>query len=66
MLTSSILSISGLVCLALSGILMSRMIPRQGKATWSWMQTDTGETTVALSQFILMIVGAALIAKAIL
>lgn len=66
MLTNSILSFSGLVCLVLSGILMFKMIPRQGKATWSWMQSETGETTVALSQFTLMIVGVALIAKAIL
>jgi hypothetical protein len=45
---------------------MYKMIPRRGQAPWVWMQTETGETTVALGQFVLMIAGVALIAKAIL
>lgn len=57
---------SGAVCLLVSGFLMYKMIPREGQAPFAWMQTESGETAMALSQFILMIAGLAFFAKALL
>ena len=56
----------GAVCLLVSGFLMYKMIPRDGQPRSRWMTTESGETAMALSQFILMIVGLAFFAKAIL
>jgi hypothetical protein len=56
----------GAGCLLMSGFLMYKMIPREGQAPFAWMQTESGETAMALSQFILMIAGLAFFAKALL
>jgi hypothetical protein len=45
---------------------MYKMIPRHGRPPFALMRTESGETAVALSQFILMIAGLAFFAKAIL
>ena len=56
----------GAACLLVSGFLMYKMIPRRGRPPFAPMQTESGETAVALTQFILMIAGLAFFAKAIL
>lgn len=56
----------GAACALGSGFLMYKMIPRPGRPPFAPMQTETGETATALSQFILMIAGLAFFAKAIL
>ena len=56
----------GTVCLLASGLLMYKMMPREGQAPFAWMQTESGETAMALGQFILMIAGLAFFAKALL
>ena len=56
----------GTVCLLVSGFLMYKMMPRDGEPPFAWMRTESGETAMALSQFILMIAGLAFFAKALL
>ena len=56
----------GTVCLLVSGFLMYKMMPRDGEPPFGWMRTESGETAMALSQFILMIAGLAFFAKALL
>jgi hypothetical protein len=63
---SVVLIASGIVCLIVSGFMMYRMIPRADRPASPWMQTESGETAMALGQFTLMIVGLALLAKGIL
>ena len=65
MAVRTLLLFSGVICLLISAYALYRMIPREGRAAWSWMKTDSGETIVALGQFSLMIAGFALIAKAV-
>ena len=62
----TILLALGAVCLLASGLLMYKMMPREGEPPPGWMKTEGGETALALSQFILMIAGLALFAKALL
>jgi hypothetical protein len=64
--TAVVLVVLGAVCLLASGFLMSKMIPRQGQPPFAWMKTESAETAMALSQFILMIAGLAFFAKALL
>jgi hypothetical protein len=61
-----ILLVSGIVSLLLSGFMMYWMIPRDGQPAPAWKKTDWGETAMALGQFVLMVAGVALLAKAIL
>jgi hypothetical protein len=56
----------GTVCLLASGFLMYRMMPREGEPPFAWMQTESRETAIALTQFILGIAGLAFFAKALL
>jgi hypothetical protein len=61
---AAVLVFSGLVCLAVSGVLLYHMIPREGKeAPPAREGDDFRETGFALSQFILMIAGVALLIK---
>ena len=60
-----VLIVVGAICLAISGYLMYRMIPRKGRPAASSMRSDSGETIMALGQFMLMIAGLAMIAKAL-
>jgi hypothetical protein len=60
------LVLGGIACLIVSGYMMYRLIPREDRPTPSWMKSDSGETTMALAQFILMVAGLALLAKGIL
>jgi hypothetical protein len=53
----------GGVCLLVSAFLMHKMIPRDGQPPFAWMQSESGETAMALSQFILMVAGLAFFAK---
>jgi hypothetical protein len=62
---SAVLAVSGVVCLLISGFMMYKMVPREDKARPAWIKSDFGETGMALSQFILMVAGLALLAKAI-
>jgi len=61
-----ILVSSGIVCLLVSGFMMSKLTPREGRAVPAWMKTEFGQTAMALGLFILMIVGVGLLAKALL
>jgi hypothetical protein len=65
-LATVVFLVLGAVCLLASGVLMYKMIPRRGRPPFVLMRTESGETAVALSQFILMIAGLAFFAKAIL
>jgi hypothetical protein len=65
-LATAVFLVLGAVCLLVSGFLMYKMIPRRGRPPFAPMRTESGETAVALSQFILMIAGLAFFAKAIL
>jgi hypothetical protein len=60
---SAVLAVSGVICLLISAFLMYKMVPRGDKAPP--VQGDFGETGMALGQFILMVAGLALLAKAI-
>lgn len=62
---TTILVLSGLVCLLLSGFMIYKLIPREGRPAPAWMKSDSGETAMALGQFILMVSGLALLAKAV-
>ena len=66
-MTSAILvyALFGAVCLLVSGFLMYKMIPREGEPPFVLMRTESGETAMALCQFILMIAGLAFLAKAL-
>jgi uncharacterized iron-regulated membrane protein len=61
-----VLFLSGIVCLIVSGFMMYKLIPREGRPPPAWMKSETGETAMALGQFILLVVGVALLAKAVL
>jgi hypothetical protein len=61
---NAVLAVSGIVCLLISGLMMYNMVPREGKAPPAWMKTNSGETGMALTQFMLMVAGLALLAKA--
>jgi hypothetical protein len=63
---SVVLILSGIVCLLVSGFMMYKMIPREGQPAPAFMKTNSGETAMALGQFILMVAGLALVAKGIL
>jgi hypothetical protein len=58
-----VLVLSGLICLAISGVLLYHMIPREGREAPAAPESDFRETGFALSQFILMIAGVALLIK---
>jgi uncharacterized iron-regulated membrane protein len=60
-----VLFLSGIVCLILSGFMMYRLMPREGRPAPAWMKSENGETAMALGQFILMVAGVALLAKAL-
>ena len=60
---SVILIVSGVLCLVLSGLVMHKFMPREGKTTPSWTRTEIGDSTVALGTFVLLITGLALLAK---
>jgi hypothetical protein len=61
---SAVLAVSGVVCLLISAFMMYKMVPREGKVPPAWMKTNSGETGMALTQFMLMVAGLALLAKA--
>jgi hypothetical protein len=58
---SAVLVVSGIVCLAASGVLLYLMLPREGRAAPN--VSAMGETGRALSQFALMVAGIALLIK---
>jgi hypothetical protein len=60
---SVILIFSGAVCLLVAGVVVREFMPRAGKTTPAWTQTDMGGTTIALGTFMLLIAGLALLAK---
>jgi hypothetical protein len=64
--SSAVLVVSGVVCLLISGYASYRMIPREGRPAPPWMNGESGETAMALGQFILLIAGIALVAKGLL
>lgn len=63
---SAVFIVSGILCLFLSGFVMYKLMPREGRPASSWTKTEFGETGVALGQFILLVAGLALVAKGIL
>ena len=60
-----ILVASGIACLLVAGLMMSRLTPREGRVTPAWMRTEFGQTASALGFFMLALAGIALLAKAI-
>ena len=66
MIYATVLVVAGFVCLLVSGVMAYKMVPRAGRPPAPWMRTETGETAMALGQFILLILGCALLAKALL
>jgi hypothetical protein len=60
------LVLGGIVCLLVSGFMMYKLVPRDGQPAPAWRKTDSGETVAALTLFILMVAGVALLAKALL
>jgi len=63
---SVVFVVSGVICLFVSGFMMYKLVPREDRPPSPWMQTEAGETAMALGQFILLIAGLALLAKGIL
>jgi hypothetical protein len=63
---STLLIVSGVVCLGLSGLAMLKSVPREGKPAPSWVSTESRATFVALSVMILGLAGIVLLAKGIL
>ena len=61
-----ILVSSGIACLLVSGLMMSKLTPRGGRAAPAWMKTEVGQTALALGLFVLMIAGVTMLAKALL
>ena len=57
-----ILIILGVACLVTSGVLLYKLVPRPGAPA----VVESKESALALSQFTLMILGLALIAKGLL
>ena len=66
MTASAILTISGAVCLYLSGQVMYSMMGRQGKPAGKWMATFLGASSVAMLVILLLLAGITLIAKGLL
>lgn len=62
----AVLVVCGIVCLAISGVLLYRMIPRAGQSLPPATEGDFRETGFALTQFILMIAGVALLIKGLI
>jgi NO-binding membrane sensor protein with MHYT domain len=61
---SVVLIVLGIVCLFLSGLMMYKLTPREGRPS-PWTKTDLRETSAALTQFILLIAGVALLVKGV-
>lgn len=62
---SAVFIVCGLVCLLVSGFMMYKLVPREGRPTPPWTKTEYGETAMALGQFILLVAGISLLAKGI-
>ena len=60
-MTGLILIMGGLICLALSGFMVYRLMPREGAPP----RSEFGETSLALGQFVLMVAGITLVVKGI-
>ena len=60
---SVVLVVCGVVCLAISGVMLYYMLPREGHAPPRFLESMLGETGRALSQFILMVAGVSLLIK---
>jgi hypothetical protein len=60
-----ILIVAGVICLLISGYMMYQMIPRDGEEPVRRMESESGETAMALGQFILLIAGLTLLVKGI-
>jgi hypothetical protein len=60
---SAIFIVSGVICLLVSGYAMYHLMPRAGRPPSPWLQSELGETTMALAQFILLVAGLALLVK---
>ncbi|HEX6298492.1 MAG TPA: hypothetical protein VFZ74_18135 [Burkholderiales bacterium] len=46
--------------------MMYKLVPREGQPPSAWTKTDFRATTLAMSQFVLLVAGIALVAKGIL
>ena len=66
MTTSAILTISGALCLYLSGQMMYSMMERRGKPASSWTASFLGASSIAMTVIILLIAGLTLVAKGLL
>ena len=66
MTASAILTITGAVCVYLSGQVMYSMMDRQGKPAGKWMTSFLGASSVAMFIILLLLAGITLIAKGLL
>jgi len=62
---SAILVVSGIVCLSLSGLMMYKLTPREGRPPSPWTSTEFRAMSVALSVLVLLLGGVALLVKGI-
>lgn len=66
MSASAIMVVVGLVCLSVSAFLMYHLVPRNGRPRAALIERQLGETAAALTQFVLMVFGLALVVKGLL
>jgi hypothetical protein len=62
-MTTAILIVSGIICLLVSGVMLYKLAPRDGQDVQ--VKSDFLGTALPLGQFVLMVAGLALLAKAI-
>jgi uncharacterized iron-regulated membrane protein len=62
--TSTILIVSGLLCLGLCGFAFYKLRPQAGQES-RWLDTDTFGTAIALGLLVLMLAGVSMIVKGI-
>jgi hypothetical protein len=60
---NGILIISGVLCLALCGFLLYKLMPQDGQPPSPWTSTDTRGTAVALGLLILLLAGVSMVVK---
>jgi hypothetical protein len=63
--TNTILVISGIVCVGVSGLAMYMAIPREGKPPSAWTKTELRASSLALCVIILLLAGVTMIVKGI-
>ena len=58
-----ILILSGVVCLAVCGVMFYKLMPQEGKPPSKWTGTDTRGTVAAMVLLVLLIAGIGMLLK---